>query len=122
MRSGVEHAGLAAESGRTARGGAGWAGVPARAGEGSRCSSDDLRRAGDDLRRAGRNGNVPGGSRSSPARAADAAGIRKPAWRPGRDHQKLGAGQTHAARTGAALLAVIAHAPETVFAALSPGA
>ncbi len=91
---GVEHAALAAESGRTDRRTAGRAGVPARTGDG-------CRRAGDGFGGVGRNGSASGGSRASPARASDAAGIRKPARRPGRDHQELGAGQTDAARTGA---------------------
>ena len=46
-------------------------------------------------------GSGSGRARSAPARAADPDRIRRPARRARRDHPQLGAGQAHAARTGA---------------------
>src|SRR5258708_40188797 len=73
---GLGHAAVAAESGRTDRRTARWAGVSARAFNAICRAGDDFCRAGDDVGRAG-DGDRAGGARPSPARAPDAARIRR---------------------------------------------
>jgi len=55
---------------------------------------------------------IPEVARPAPARAPDQQQFAARLGVPVGDHPELGTGQAHAARAGAGVLAVIAHAPE----------